>query len=81
MWGHGAFEDQLEEAYGAFREWCRVEGKVTSIMEFSKTELKITSNLGCTDVQPPVPNSGFNAFLEGLGKDRTQPNLEHGCSQ
>ena len=45
VWGPGAFEQQLEEAYGAFREWCRAEGKVTTITEFSKVELKITSPL------------------------------------
>lgn len=46
LWGQDSFEKQLEEAYGAFKEWCAENGKTTTVMEFSKVELKITSFLG-----------------------------------
>ena len=45
LFGQGVFERQLEEAFGAFKEWCVANGKTTSICEFSKSELKITSLL------------------------------------
>ena len=43
--GPGTLDFQLEEAYGSFREWCKANHKVTSITEFTKSELKITSPL------------------------------------
>lgn len=41
--GRGNIDVKLELAYGSFREWLRSSGKVSSITEFSKSELKITS--------------------------------------
>lgn len=45
IYGTGAWERQLEEAYGEFRAWCARNRVTTSITEFSKTELKVQSFL------------------------------------
>ena len=42
---HSKYLESLEEAYGAFREWCTANRKTTSIQDFSKEELKIKSLL------------------------------------
>ena len=45
VWGPGGFEGQLERAYDAFKAWCVANKKSTTITEFSKKVLKITSFL------------------------------------
>lgn len=45
LFGRGTYEQQLEEAYHAFRGWCTRNSKYTSIRDFSYGELKITSPL------------------------------------
>ena len=66
VWGPGNFEHQLEEAYGAFREWCRDMQKVTTITEFSKTELKITSPLVSSTKR--FRRLRLQCYPRGLGK-------------
>ncbi|CAK9078771.1 unnamed protein product [Durusdinium trenchii] len=43
IFGHASFEAQLEEAFCHFKEWTRQKGKRTTVTEFSKTTLKISS--------------------------------------
>ena len=45
VWGEGNYEKQLELAWDAFKAWCVENSRSTTIMEFSKKELKITSSL------------------------------------
>ena len=46
VWGRARkYETQLEWAYNAFSAWCKAHQKTSSIQEFSKAELKITSLL------------------------------------
>ena len=45
LWGAGVFEEQLNMAYDAFSHWCFANKKTSTILEFSKKELKITSLL------------------------------------
>ena len=40
--------NKLEEAFGAFKDWCRVHGKTTSLTELSLKVFKIQSFL--TDI-------------------------------
>ena len=46
IWGPGRYEDQLERAWVSFKTWCVANKRSTTILEFSKKELKITSQLG-----------------------------------
>lgn len=45
VWGNGAWEIQLERAYESFSAWCAQKKKTSTILEFSKKELKISSLL------------------------------------
>ena len=45
LFGGGPYEHQLENAYASFNQWCQQNHKTSTIKEFSKTELKITSFL------------------------------------
>ena len=45
FWGHARFEEQLKLAFASFSQWCVDNKKYTTIREFDKTELKITSPL------------------------------------
>ena len=45
LFGNGGYEDQLNWAYDSFSEWCRLHSKTSTIHEFSKKELKISSLL------------------------------------
>ena len=45
LFGHGGYEDQLNWAFDSFSEWCRLHSKTSTIHEFSKKELKISSLL------------------------------------
>lgn len=46
VWGAaGAYEHQLQCAYESFSSWCSRRGKTTTILDFSKKELKILSLL------------------------------------
>ena len=45
VWGNATYEVQLERAYESFSDWCARNGKTTTILEFSKKELKISSQL------------------------------------
>lgn len=56
VFGTGKYEDQLEEAFASFSEWCRSKKKVSTIRAFDKTELKVTS----------LPVAKSDVFL-GLG--------------
>lgn len=47
VWGAMGYEDQLELAWQDFKGWCTRNKKHTTILEFSKRELKITSWLVC----------------------------------
>lgn len=62
LFGPGTMETQLEEAFGSFKEWCAANHKCTSITEFSKSELKITSFL--------VRAIMLRAFLRGFSVSR-----------
>lgn len=42
-WGAGPFQVQLDRAFGSFSLWCAAHKKYTTIREFDKSELKITS--------------------------------------
>lgn len=46
VWGGSRMDDQLEHAYIDFKNWCINNKKTTSIQEFNKQTLKITSFLG-----------------------------------
>lgn len=46
IFGPGGFEDQLHQAWISFKRWCVQNGKSTSIQDFAKEDLKITSCLG-----------------------------------
>ena len=46
LFGNGTLEHKLGLAYESFVAYCMQRGKTTSIMEFSKQELKITSLFG-----------------------------------
>lgn len=43
LWGKMPFEKQLERAFDSFSGWCSTNKKTSTIHEFSKKELKITS--------------------------------------
>ena len=45
IWGNAGFETQLELAWQSFKGWCVTNKKSTTILEFSKRELKISSFL------------------------------------
>ena len=45
IWGEGNYEKQLELAWDSFKAWCVENSRSTTIMEFSKKELKIVSFL------------------------------------
>lgn len=45
VWGNANFEIQLERAYESFSAWCSRNKKTTTILEFSKKELKFSSLL------------------------------------
>ena len=45
LFGNGGYEDQLNWAFDSFSEWCRLHSKTSTIHEFSKKELKISSLL------------------------------------
>ena len=45
VWGNAAWEIQLERAYESFSAWCAQKRKTSTILEFSKKELKIASLL------------------------------------
>ena len=63
--GRGNLDVKLELAYGSFREWLRSTGKVSSISDFSKSELKITLGLGTSD---SFCNLRLQDYPRGLGK-------------
>ena len=46
LFGNGVLEHKLVLAYESFVDYCKQRGKTTTIMEFSKQELKITSLFG-----------------------------------
>jgi len=46
VFGRAPFETQLHYAYVDFKSYCMKRGKRTTIDDFSKKELKITSLLG-----------------------------------
>ena len=46
IFGHGNIEVVLNLAYESFSQWCLENRKNTTIKEFSKEELKITSSFG-----------------------------------
>lgn len=46
LFSRAPFEEQLEDAFASFNEWCQRRHKTSTIKEFSKSELKITSLLG-----------------------------------
>ena len=56
FWGHARFEELLNRAFASFSQWCVDNGKYTTIREFDKTELKITSLLDffndCVNISP-----------------------------
>ena len=60
------FEDQLDAAYSDFRQWCRLHQKATTIQDFGKTELKITSRHG-NPKRVSVPPR-LQQYPGGLGK-------------
>lgn len=45
VWGAGRWEQQLDWAFDSFFTWCIENKKTSTILEFSKTELKLTSLL------------------------------------
>jgi len=45
VFGPGNYEDQLDRAWEHFKSWCIANKKYTTIQEFSKKELKISSLL------------------------------------
>ena len=47
VFGPGGFETQLHQAWVSFKSWCVRNGKSTSIQDFAKEDLKITS---CLDI-------------------------------
>lgn len=54
VWGHGNMEKLLDLAYDSFQSYCKERKKTSSIMEFSKQELKITSCFGYIVVGIPL---------------------------
>lgn len=60
------FEDQLDAAYSDFRQWCGQHQKATTIQDFGKTELKITSRLGYPKRVCVPPR--LQQYPRGLGK-------------
>lgn len=45
LFGPGGFQEQLHQGWVSFKTWCVRNGKSTSIQDFAKEDLKITSNL------------------------------------
>ena len=45
VFGPGAFEHQLHQAWISFKQWRIANRKSTSILDFAKEDLKITSSL------------------------------------
>ncbi len=45
VWGNANYEIQLERAYESFAAWCSRNKKTTTVLEFSKKELEISSLL------------------------------------
>ena len=45
VWGNYNYETQLARAYEAFADWCARNNKTTTVLDFSKKELKILSLL------------------------------------
>ena len=45
LFGNGGYEDQLKWAFDSFSGWCQLHSKTSTIHEFSKKELKISSLL------------------------------------
>ena len=43
LWGRAGYEEQLRRAFESFQEWCRVHSKTSTVLDFSKKELKISS--------------------------------------
>ncbi len=43
IWGNGTMDHQLDCAFDSFKDWCIQNKKTTSILDFSKQELKIKS--------------------------------------
>ena len=45
VWGNAPFETQLSRAFESFSSWCASNKKTSTILDFSKKELKIQSPL------------------------------------
>ena len=45
IFGPGVYQDQLHQAWVSFKSWCVHNRKSTSIQDFAKDDLKITSIL------------------------------------
>ena len=43
LWGRAGYEEQLKRAFESFQEWCQVHSKTSTVLDFSKKELKISS--------------------------------------
>ena len=70
IFGAGSFELQLESAWQVFKGWCMANKKYSTILEFSKRELKITSFLHCNSkvffYEPPLQDFGSTFQVAAL---------------
>ena len=46
LWGNGDMQKQFDMAFDSFMAYCKARKKTSSILEFSKAELKIASLFG-----------------------------------
>ena len=93
VFGPGVYQDQLDWAYESFESWCYEHKKTTTIKDFSKDELKITSLFACKNEQYLLILAvylaharfnhqllclGCNAFQEDWERALMLPMLVHG---
>lgn len=74
LFGNDVLEHKLGLAYESFVDYCKQRGKTTTIMEFSKQELKITSLRNF----PRGLGKGFDAALLGAWLGSVVDNVQDG---
>ena len=54
VFGHSTIQVCLQNAYSRFRDWCKRNGKSTSITDFDLSTFKVTSCLACNHQSPAI---------------------------
>ena len=88
LFGRAVFEKQLELAYTHFKRWCETRGKRSTVDDFSKKTLKISSLLGQTalcnsrpeaEKLPARPGEGVRLWGSRSVDGRRPVHCGHGC--